>query len=88
VSHPGLVLLATHLEVSGNAYCADDRQFDHQNVARLSNYVKNADAVAQLFMAAGFDTCCCSKVSAMWISSARFANSGSCQRCLYPGRLL
>jgi hypothetical protein len=53
----GVVLLATHLEAS-----ADKRvalvigNSTYQNVARLPNPARDADAIAQLFKAAGFDT--------------------------------
>ena len=53
----GSMLLATHLEAS-----ADKRvalvigNSTYQNVARLPNPANDADAVAQLFKAAGFDT--------------------------------
>jgi Caspase domain len=53
----GAVLLATHLEAS-----ADKRvalvigNSTYQNVARLPNPARDADAIAQLFKAAGFDT--------------------------------
>jgi hypothetical protein len=53
----GLALLATHREAA-----ADKRvalvigNSTYQNVARLPNPAKDADAIAQLFKAAGFDT--------------------------------